>query len=105
MRLLPDSIVSLSARNDSRWTSCLEEALLTLAGWKGQTPQLFPSLKSIQSDIISMGTKSLVSLFGAVGVGFDIKVCLLSEVKPYLNGMNGRSDLLLPNVESHADGQ
>ncbi|WAO90232.1 F-box domain-containing protein [Fusarium falciforme] len=105
MRLLPASIISLTARNDSRWTSCLEEALLTLAGWKSQDPQQFPNLKSIQSDIISMGTKSLVSLFGAVGVEFDIKVCLLSEVKPYLNGMNGRSDLLLPNIESHADGQ
>ncbi|KAI8717094.1 F-box domain-containing protein [Fusarium sp. LHS14.1] len=105
MRLLPDSIVSLSAKNDSRWTSCLEEALLTLAGWKGQTPELFPNLRSIQSDIISMGTKGLVSLFRAVGVDFDIKVCLLSEVKPYLNGMNGKSELLVPIVESHANGQ
>ncbi|KAL2683375.1 hypothetical protein Neosp_007845 [[Neocosmospora] mangrovei] len=105
MSLLPDSVVSLTARNDSRWTSCLEEALLTLAGWKTQTPELFPNLRSIQSDIISTGTKSLVSLFEEAGVDFDIKVCLLSEVKPYLNGMNGKSELLIPTVESHVDGQ
>lgn len=105
VRLLPDSLTSLSARNDSRWTSCLEEALLTLAGWKSQAPEMFPNLRSIQSDVISRGTRALVSLLGAIGVDFDIKVCLLSEVKPYLNGMNGRSDLLLPNMESRDDVQ
>ncbi|RSL71728.1 hypothetical protein CEP53_001325 [Fusarium sp. AF-6] len=101
IRLLPPSIVSLTIRRN-HYRNFVKEALLSLADWKNQNPGEFPNLRWVACGP-KVKSSTLVSLFKAVDVTLNAKAQSLSQIKPYLNGPNSSSILVLPNWDSDDD--
>lgn len=88
-RLLPSSLVSLAIKHDYMYgTRKLRMALLNLANAK--TRQRYPELKCVRSSCRA-DTVLLESRFEEIGVAYDVGVDSLTQMKPYLNGPNGKS--------------